>query len=648
MPAIPCTCNDFAASLGNVSFGSSISVASGVNAIALTGTPASLLARGDDPGLWAGNLLRPGIKLAGTATNGLVQEIQFSRWDGPGWRYGAISGAVTDPTNNTVGDLIFSTRLSQAEGALNERMRITAYGRLGIGTFNPDAYLSRAHIATYALDHRALTLETSGTQNAISLLRGGFEVAAIRKAPNEPLIVYSAATGGTAPTLAGFRFGGGQLAAEMGVSAQNDDAADSPGNSAAPPLRVVNTFDAAGRVADVLFGKTATTRYASISGIMANNTVNTTGHLAFATRTNPTDPTLVERMRITNDGRIGIGTTLPSAQLSLGGGAGNTKLAIWDPESDHTQLFGLGVGNSDFRLHVSTTNDRFSFYPSPGATVPIMAVLGTGTVGIGTTAPSARLAVAGADLNNTPGLGSGAAIHVVNTDAVVAGRVAEVQFGCAPTTRYAAVSGILENSAANTSGHIALATRASTGDPNLTERLRVTSGGNVGVGTTVPTKRLDISGTEANTTPGAATSAAVRITNTDGGAGRLAELQFGQGAAPYAAISGLLWDGNNNTRGHLVFSTRPTGTDANLTEKMRLDHNGWLGIGTQNPTVSLDVAGKGRFIGRLDVDPDGSGAAEISAAQVTASDISFNGKIFYPGPRGIDITWVDWQGCYYA
>jgi hypothetical protein len=90
--------------------------------------------------------------------------------------------------------------------------------------------------------------------------------------------------------------------------------------------------------------------------------------------------------------QVGIGTTIPRARLSLGSDLADTKLFLFD-ESDGNGM-GLGVQNSQFRLHLSGTSDRFSFLSSPGGT-ELLTINGSGNVGIGTNTPTAKLQVKG-------------------------------------------------------------------------------------------------------------------------------------------------------------------------------------------------------------------------------------------------------------
>lgn len=90
-----------------------------------------------------------------------------------------------------------------------------------------------------------------------------------------------------------------------------------------------------------------------------------------------------------NTGNVGIGASSPNARLSLGATLGNTKLALWDGNA--TSMYGLGVQNAQFRLHLNSSSDRFSFLDSTAGTNEIVTIKGTGNVGIGTITPSGQV-----------------------------------------------------------------------------------------------------------------------------------------------------------------------------------------------------------------------------------------------------------------
>ena len=91
---------------------------------------------------------------------------------------------------------------------------------------------------------------------------------------------------------------------------------------------------------------------AEIDGATGSNDVPT--RLVFDTTPDGSD-TKIERMRIKNDGKIGIGTTSPECKLHLSGATGlDSRIRITDTTNNHT--FGIGAdGNGSFQSTIGDT-----------------------------------------------------------------------------------------------------------------------------------------------------------------------------------------------------------------------------------------------------------------------------------------------------
>ncbi len=156
----------------------------------------------------------------------------------------------------------------------------------------------------------------------------------------------------------------------------------------------------------LLFGA-APGYWAGIKGLINNGATNTTGDLAFFTRNVVTDPTLTERVRILQNGNVGIGTPSPTGLLSFGTtlyGSADFSKKLYTYESGSVVTgwsLGAGTGGTNFRQFVNGTGsggNSITFgYTDNGtsAFTERMRIVETGNVGIGTTNPTQKLSVNG-------------------------------------------------------------------------------------------------------------------------------------------------------------------------------------------------------------------------------------------------------------
>jgi len=122
------------------------------------------------------------------------------------------------------------------------------------------------------------------------------------------------------------------------------------------------------------------------------------------------------------------------------------------------------------------------------------------------------------------------------------------------------------------------------GSITASDRMRLDSSGNLGIGG-APSYQLYVKGTgqdTANLTDAGNKAGSLYLQATGVGVGSGGAVLFGTtfgNSTPFAAIKGLVTDGSTNTKGDLAFSMRTAVGDTALSEKMRLDAAGNLGLG---------------------------------------------------------------------
>ena len=122
---------------------------------------------------------------------------------------------------------------------------------------------------------------------------------------------------------------------------------------------------------------------------------------------------------------------------------------------------------------------------------------------------------------------------------------------------------------------------------NSSSLLTLNTSDNVGIGTTVPTSKFEVKG---SSNPGIALSSTDTTINT-GGVFRI-NLTNASATLFEAGLISVKHSSSNQTlnaeSSYISFSTRSTGA---IGERMRIDYNGYVGIGTVSPAKKLDVVG---------------------------------------------------------
>jgi hypothetical protein len=313
--------------------------------------------------------------------------------------------------------------------------------------------------------------------------------------------------------------------------------------------------------------------------------------------TSSSGPTLAERMRIDSSGNVGIGTSSPFTKLEVTGDISGTWTSGANRFVGSQYLTG-----SDYQLGMKTTMDTretkiFAKAADTGGYVTIatgitpserLRVDGSGNVGIGKAVPAYILDIEGASprmwMKDTTASGSHFEISA-DTSAVGLGNRANL-----PLILFT----------------------------NNTERMRIDSSGNVGIGATDPAEKLQVNG---NLMVGDDLTAGSFLDVIGAGGGDFG-IRFG-GEADRDAKAAIL---GTTTTASLRFFT------AGANERMVINASGNVGIGTSSPQNILhtDSASTGEVVGLALSNSSGTFSANESVSikfGVGSSTALAHGKI---------------------
>ncbi len=329
---------------------------------------------------------------------------------------------------------------------------------------------------------------------------------------------------------------------------------------------------------------------------------------------------LIDRVTITNNGNVGIGTTSPLAKLDVDGSLsvrgsvafsgplyinGGSRLLMVDNAGNVSAT----TTQAGVSMPAGTNGQTLRYGTSAWEATSTIFVKDGGNVGIGTTNPTAKLQV----------ISSGGANTGINLTLSNASSYAPIDFytpsglaGQFVTTGANFYNGLYGGdqvwltsrmpngatglAASGANGYIKFATG---GEASTNERMRITSSGNVGIGTTSPLAKLDVDGS-LSVRGSVAFSGPLYIN----GGSRLLMVDNAGNVSATTTQAGVSMPAGTNGQ------TLRYGTSAwEATSTIFVKDGGNVGIGTTSPGYVLDVNGGARFTGTVKV-----------AAPIDASD----------------------------
>lgn len=253
----------------------------------------------------------------------------------------------------------------------------------------------------------------------------------------------------------------------------------------------------------------------------------------------------------------------------------------------------------------------------------------TGSVGIGvynngafapTTTASLHVVGAGQTTSSFPVTSSMGGTIVVQDNGVSAGNGGAIFFGAAQGL-FVGMKALMQNGNSGSIGHLAFMTRISISDTNLTEAMRISSAGNVGIGNNSPTNKLDVTGTTGTTALTVSGS-----TNLGTGGGSSVVVGNGTDATSMTGVSG------NIRVTHASFATGVSARrDGQAEVGMRASTTGELGTFTNHDLVLLRSGSENIRLTSTGMKVTGSAHQFTGSMAITGSSLAMTGDITATG-----------------
>ena len=202
---------------------------------------------------------------------------------------------------------------------------------------------------------------------------------------------------------------------------------------------------------------------------------------------------------VDSTGRVGFRTSTPVLDLHVN--TSNTPAMRLEQNNSggfNAQTWDIAGNEANFFVRDVTGGSRLPLRIRPGAPTSSIDINASGLVGIGTASPVSKLhsLISSASTVTAPIDAAAIGLFISNSDGTV-NNIAAISLGNSAPGNQAQIGVVNLGTAVTAGGHLFFNTRAAGG--GLGERMRITSAGNVGIGTATPDQKLSVNGDASKT-----------------------------------------------------------------------------------------------------------------------------------------------------